>query len=92
LTQVNIEARRSGRIDWFFYEEHAMRACTTREEMLRALKDEIPAQVRQADNIEGVMRGYWMKRAAMSRGRSFHAARISKIRASQDADEAGTST
>jgi hypothetical protein len=86
--------RRSFAVDRFLDEEDAMHPCTTRKEMLRSLKDEVPPQMRQANDVQGVLGGaYCVKGSTMSRGRSFHEARISKIRASRHtADEAGTRT
>jgi hypothetical protein len=52
LSVSDFQARRAFAVNWFFDEENAVHPCTARQEMLRALKYEIPSQVRQADNIE----------------------------------------
>src|SRR5690348_14025158 len=47
----HIEAHRAVPEDWFFNKEDAMLSGTTRQKMLWALIHEIPAQVREDDQI-----------------------------------------
>src|SRR6185436_19561812 len=48
---AQLELHRSIAEDWFFNKEHAPVARTTRQQMLRTLKHEIPAQMRETNEV-----------------------------------------
>jgi hypothetical protein len=52
LANGNVEACGPFAANWFFNKKDAVHSSTARQKMLRPLKDEIPSQVRQADDVE----------------------------------------